>query len=80
MTQPKSFMRKLVLSLMQSTVFLASEPIKSNSLENSDAAVHVFVKLHAIHCVNLILEQANSFGLFIPFILYTPELSGFVGS
>jgi len=48
--------------LMQSTIFIASQPIKSNSLENSDAALHMFIKLHRIHCVIFILVQANSYG------------------
>jgi len=61
-------------------IFIASEQTKSNSLENSNAAVHMFIKLHRIHSVNLILEQANSCGLLITFILYTQELSGLIGS
>jgi hypothetical protein len=73
-------MRKLVLSLMQSTIFIASEPIKSNSLEHSDTAEHTFIKLHRIHFLTFILVQANSYGFVVIFILHKPKLSGIDGS
>jgi len=50
---------------MQSTIFIASEPIKSNSLENSDAALHMCTKLHRLRCVIFILVQANSYGFVV---------------
>jgi len=62
---------------MQSTIFIASQPIKSNLLENSEAELHTFIKLHRIHCVIFILVQVNIYGFVVIFILYTPELSGF---
>jgi len=65
---------------MQSTIFIASEPIKSNSLENSDTTLRMCTKRHHIHCVICILVQANSYGFVVIFILYTSELSGFDGS
>jgi hypothetical protein len=65
---------------MQSTIFIASQPIKSNSLENFKAALHTFIKLRRIHCVIFILVQASSYGFVVIFILYTQELSGFDGS
>jgi hypothetical protein len=76
----KLFIRKLILSLMQSTIFIASQPTKSNSLENPETELHTFIKLHRIFCVIFILVQANIYGFVVIFIWYTPELSGCEGS